>query len=229
MSTNISKNLKRTMIFLIMLLILTGTSVLVHLLLEHDNHDGVMIVSTVVPAIVFTTATWLYLRVNWAVTDNLSQQTQKISAKYRIIAYVLAGFLLGIPAMYFIMNGVTKSVFSTVFPIGYIFIMSVYTIAFLPGFLKTTETVAPMRFVILAVALIVILLKVGVYLNSYFPGTITDVIVKNLFFALGGGNILLLFLLHSAWHQVFKVEPVKVVTPLNEVVVYDVPLPTVSL
>jgi hypothetical protein len=112
------------------------------------------------------------------------------------------------------MHGVTKDIFATVFPLAYIIVMSVCTIGFLPEFLKTTGAIAPVRYVILMVALFVILLKTGVYLNSYFPGNLTDFVARNLFLALGCANILLLFLLHAAWHQVFTMEHV-VAIPLN--------------
>jgi hypothetical protein len=106
--------------------------------------------------------------------------------------------------------------FSTVFPLCYILLMSVVSIAFLPGFLKTTGAIAPVRYVILTVALFVILLKTGIYLNSYFPGNLGEKVTRDFFFALGCANILLLFLLHAAWHQVFTVEHV-VALPLNHV------------
>ena len=112
------------------------------------------------------------------------------------------------------MHGVTKDVFTTVFPLAYIILMSVVSMAFLPGFLKTTGAIAPVRYVILTVALFVILLKTGVYLNAYFPGNLTEFVTRNLFFALGCANILLLFLIHAAWHQVFTMEH-DVALPLN--------------
>jgi hypothetical protein len=136
--------------------------------------------------------------------------------KWKVLAYVAFGFLLGVPAVYLIMHGVRKDMFTTVFPLAYIIVMSVVSMAFLPGFLKTTRAIAPVRYIILTVALFVILLKVGVYLNSYFPGNLNEFVTIDLFFALGCANILLLFLLHAAWHQVFTMDHI-VATPLNDI------------
>jgi hypothetical protein len=208
------------LVFLIMLLSLIGISALVYFLLDENNHNGVMIVSTVPTAIVFAMKTWVDLRINWVAPNVIHPDepdlTKMHACKRKILLYVLSGFVLGISSVYFIMHGVTKDIFSTVFPLAYILFMSVTSIAFLPEFLKTTRAIVPVRYIILTVALFVILLKVGVYLNSYFPGNLTDFVTKNLFFALGCGNIFLLFLLHAAWHQVFTMEH-NVATPLNDI------------
>ena len=219
--SHLSREWQRIVVFLIMFLSLIGIGALVYFLLDQNKHDGVMIVSTVTTFILFTVTTYVYLRINWVAPDpdvisddagaDLSQMHQW---KRKILCYVGIGFLIGVPAVYIIMHGVTKDIFATVFPLAYIIVMSVCTIAFLPEFLKTTGAIAPVRYGILTVALFVILLKVGVYLNSYFPGNLSDKITRDLFFALGCANILLLFLLHGAWHQVFTLEHV-VATPLN--------------
>ena len=207
------------LVFLTMLLSLIGISALVYFLLDQNNHNGVMIVSTVPTAIVFVMKTWMDLRINW-VAPNAFELVVDLSEmhayKRKLLCYVGIGFLLGVPAVYFIMHGVTKDIFATVFPLCYILLMSVVSIAFLPGFLKATGAIAPVRYVILTVALFVILLKTGVYLNSYFPENLSEFVTRNLFFALGCANILLLFLLHAAWHQVFTMEHV-VALPLNHV------------
>lgn len=226
MFSSLSRKSQRMLVFLIMLLSLFGTGALVYFLLDHNNHDGVMIVSTVAPVIGFAMTTYVYLRINWEAPDVFAQDAAVPSKmdrwKRELLAYVAIGFLLGVPAVYVIMHGVTKDLFSTIFPLAYILLMSVASIAFLPGFLKTTGAIAPVRYVILTVALFVILLKVGVYLNSYFPGNLSEKVTRDLFFALGCANILLLFLLHAAWHQVFTIEnvvatpPNRVVTPLNQ-------------
>jgi len=221
MFSSLSRALQRILVSLIMLLSLFGIGALVYFLLDHNNHVGVMIVSTVAPAIVFAVKTWVYLRINWVVPDVIGDDSgsdiSKMHAlKRKLICYVGIGFLLGVPAVYFIMHGVTKDIFATVFPLCYILLMSVASIAFLPEFLKTTRAIAPVRYGILTVALFVILLKTGVYLNSYFPGNLSEFVARNLFFALGCANILLLFLIHAAWHQVFTMEHV-VALPLNHV------------
>jgi hypothetical protein len=216
------------LVFLFKFLSLFGIGALVYFLLDHNNHVGVMIVSTVAPFIMFAMTTWLYLRINWVVPDVIGEEADisKMHAlKRKLLEYVAIGFLIGAPAVYIIMHGVTKDIFTTVFPLAYIILMSVASIAFLPGFLKTTGAIAPVRYVILTVALFVILLKTGVYLNSYFPGNLTEFVTRNLFFALGCANILLLFLLHAAWHQVFTMEHV-VALPLNHV---TPPKPTLAL
>lgn len=207
------------LVFLIMLLSLFGIGALVYFLLDLNNHVGVMIVSTVAPVIVFAMKTWVYLRINWVIPDVIGEDADisKMHAfKRKLLGYVGIGFLIGVPAVYFIMHGVTKDIFSTIFPLAYILLMSVASIAFLPEFLKATGAIAPVRYVILTVALFVILLKTGIYLNSYFPGNLTEFVTRNLFFALGCANILLLFLLNAAWHQVFTMEHV-VALPLNHV------------
>ena len=217
MLSRFSKRSQRMLVFLSILLGLTAAGALVYFLLDHANYDGIMIVSTVAPAIAFVTSTWLYLRINWVAPDVFAQDADpsKMHAlKRKLLAYVGIGFLLGVSAVYLIMHGVTKDIFATVFPLAYILLMSVASIAFLPEFLKTTRAIAPVRYAILMVALFVILLKTGVYLNSYFPGNLTDFVVRNLFFALGCANILLLFLLHAAWHQVFTMKHVMAL-PLN--------------
>jgi len=229
MFSSLSKKWQRILAFLFLLLGLTAAGALVYFLLDHNNHDGVMIVSTVAPLIGFAITTWLYLRINWVAPDVIGEDTgsdiSKMSAyKRKILGYVGIGFLIGVPAVYIIMHGVTKDIFTTVFPLAYILLMSVASIAFLPEFLKTTRAIAPVRYVILMVALFVILLKTGVYLNSYFPGNLTEFVTRNLFFALGCGNIFLLFLLHAAWHQVFTMEHV-VELPLN----ITPPKPTLAL
>ena len=227
MFSSLSRKSQRMLVFLIKFLSLTAAGALVYFLLDHNNHDGVMIVSTVAPAIVFAVKTWVYLRINWVVPDVIGEDAgaciSKMHAlKRKLLCYVGIGFLIGGPAVYFIMHGVTKDIFATVFPLCYIILMSVASIAFLPGFLKTTRAIAPVRYVILTVALFVILLKVGVYLNSYFPGNLSEFVTRNLFFALGCANILLLFLIHAAWHQVFTIKHVVElplnhdVTPLNQ-------------
>ena len=214
MFSNLSKGSQRTLVFMIMLLSLATMGALVYLLLILGNYTGLMVVSTIAPVIIFGLETYLYLRINWSVSDIPSM----MNLKKKIVTYVILGFLLGVPSVYFIMHGVTQNHFSTVFPLAYIFIMSVCTIAIVPAFLKATGAIAPVRYMIIAVALFVILLKVGVYLDSYFPGNMTAIMTRNMFFALGCSNVFLLFMLHAAWHQVFTVEQV-VVTPLNEVVV----------
>jgi hypothetical protein len=205
------------LVFLIMLLSLIGIGALVYYLLDQNNHVGVMIVSTVAPVIVVVMKTWVDLRINWK-APNAFEQVVDLSEMYalkrKLLYYVGIGFILGVSAVYFIMHGVTKDLFSTIFPLAYILLMSVASIAFLPEFLKTTRAIAPVRYVILTVALFVIILKVGVYLNSYFPGNLDEEVTRDLFFALGCANILLLFLLHAAWHQVFTMEHV-VALPLN--------------
>jgi hypothetical protein len=103
--------------------------------------------------------------------------------KRKILGYVSVGLLLGVPAVYFIIKGVTRDLFATIFPIAYIFLMSVYTIAFLPGYLKVKGTISPVRYLILTVSLYVIILKVGIYLDSYFPGVVSELIAKKMFFA----------------------------------------------
>jgi hypothetical protein len=214
--------------FLIKSLSLFGIGALVYFLLDHNNHVGVMIVSTVAPVIGFAMTTYVYLRINWVAPDVIGEDavpSKMAQCKRKLLAYVAIGFLLGVPAVYFIMHGVTKDIFATVFPLAYILLMSVCTIGFLPGFLKATGAIAPVRYVILTVALFVILLKTGVYLNSYFPGNLTDFVTRNLFFALGCGNIFLLFLLHAAWHQVFTMDHV-VALPLNDV---TRPKPTIAM
>lgn len=221
MFSSLSRESQRMLVFLIMLLSLFGIGALVYFLLDLNNHVGVMIVSTVAPVIVFAMKTWVYLRINWVTPDvigeNAGADISKMHAfKRKLLGYVGIGFLIGVPAVYFIMHGVTKDIFSTIFPLAYILLMSVASIAFLPEFLKATGAIAPVRYVILTVALFVILLKTGVYLNSYFPGNLTEFVTRNLFFALGCANILLLFLLNAAWHQVFTVEHV-VALPLNHV------------
>ena len=219
MFSSLSRESQRMLVFLIKFLSLFGIGALVYFLLDHNNHVGVMIVSTVPTAIVFAMTTWVYLRINWVAPNVIHPDkpylTKMHECKRKILLYVLSGFVLGLSSVYFIMHGVTKDIFSTVFPLAYILFMSVTSIAFLPEFLKTTRTIAPVRYLILTVALFVILLKVGVYLNSYFPGNLTEFVTRNLFFALGCANILLLFLLHAAWHQVFTVEHV-VASPLND-------------
>lgn len=222
MFSSLSRESQRMLAFLFMLFGLTAAGALVYFLLDQNNHVGVMTVSTVAPVIVFAMTTWVYLRINWVVPDVIGEDTgsdiSKMHAlKRKLLCYVGIGFLLGVPAVYLIMHGVTNDIFTTIFPLAYIILMSVTSIAFLPGFLKTTRAIAPVRYVILTVALFVILLKVGVYLNSYFPGNLSEFVTRNLFFALGCGNILLLFLLHAAWHQVFTMEHV-VALPLNYVV-----------
>lgn len=217
MFSSLSRESQRMLAFLFMLLGLTAAGALAYFLLDQNNHDGVMIVSTVAPSIVFAMTTYVYLRINWVAPDVIGENavpSKMHQCKRKILSYVGIGFLLGVPAVYLIMHGVTKDIFATVFPLAYIILMSVCTIGFLPGFLKTTGAIAPMRYIILTVALFVILLKVGVYLNSYFSGNLTDFVTRNLFFALGCGNIILLFLLHAAWHQVFTMEHV-VAIPLN--------------
>jgi hypothetical protein len=230
MFLSLSKNSQRMLVFLIMLLSLIGIGALVYLLLDQNNHVGVMIVSTVAPVIVFAMTTWVYLRINWVAPIDLringvapidtepdAEDLSKMYAyKRMLLSYVGIGFLIGVPAVYFIMHGVTNDIFTTIFPLAYIILMSVASIAFLPGFLKTTGAIAPVRYVILTVALFVILLKVGVYLNSYFPGNLSEKVTRDIFFALGCANILLLFLIHAAWHQVFTMKRV-VALPLNHV------------
>jgi hypothetical protein len=177
--------------------------------------------------LVFPSSMWLYLRINYVQPNDLettSKESEMAKYKRKIILYVLVGLLLGVPAIYFIIEGVTQDLFTTLFPIAYIILMSVVSIAFLPGFLKATGAIAPVRYFILTVMLFVILLKVAVYLTSYFPGTLTDVVGRHLFFALGCGNVFLLFLLNSAWHQVFTLERV-VVLPLNHVTPPKPPTP----
>ena len=218
MFLNLSKESQRTLVFMIMLMSLTTMGALVYLLLILGNYTGLMVVSTVAPVIIFAVATYLYLRINWSASGILATSFPMTYLKKKILTYVILGFLLGIPSVYFIMHGVTQNQFSTVFPLAYIFIMSVCTIAIVPAFLKATGAIAPVRYMIIAIALFVILLKVGVYLDSYFPGNMTANITRNMFFALGCSNIFLLFMLHAAWHQIFTMEQV-VVTPLNEVVV----------
>lgn len=217
--SSLSRASQRMLVFLIMLLTLFGIGALVYYLLDQNNHVGVMTVSTVAPVIVFSMKTWVDLRIN-LVAPNAFEQVADLSKmhalKRKLLGYVGIGFLIGVPAVYFIMHGVTKDLFSTIFPLAYILLMSVASIAFLPGFLKATKAIAPVRYVILTVALFVILLKTGVYLNSYFPGNLTEFVTRNLFFALGCANILLLFLLHAAWFQVFTMEHV-VALPLNHV------------
>jgi hypothetical protein len=230
MFSKLPKDSQKIVVFMIMLLILTGTGALVFMLLEEKRYDGVMIVSTVVPSIIFCISTWLYLRINWVTPDvfaSNSVQTEMAAYKRKILGYVSVGLLLGIPAVYFIMKGVTHDLFATIFPIAYIFLMSVYTIAFLPGYLKVTGAISPVRYLILTVSLCVIILKVGIYLDSYFPGVVSELIAKKMFFALGCANMLLVFMLHAAWHQVFTVEQV-VVIPLNQpekIEIISVPVP----
>ena len=226
MFSSLSKKSQRILVFLIKFLSLFGIGALVYFLLDHNNHVGVMIVSTVAPVIGFAMTTYVYLRINWVAPDVIGEDavpSKMAQCKRKLLAYVAIGFLLGVPSVYFIMHGVTKDIFATVFPLAYILLMSVCTISFLPEFLKTTGAIAPVRYVILTVALFVILLKTGVYLNSYFPGNLTDFVTRNLFFALGCGNIFLLFLLHAAWHQVFTMDHV-VALPLN-----DITRPTLAL
>jgi hypothetical protein len=227
MFSNLSIKWQRTLVFLIMLLSLATMGALVYLLLILGNYTGLMVVSTVTPTIIMSIATWLYLRINWSASGILATSPLMTEWKRKILTYVGIGFFLGVPSVYFIMHGVTQSIFSTVFPLAYILLMSVCTIAVVPAFLKATGAIALVRYVIITVALFVILFKVGVYLDSYFPGNLTTTITKNLFFALGCSNVFLLFLLHSAWHQVFTMEKaVVVVAPLNEVVVvHDIPIP----
>jgi len=225
MFSSLSRESQRMLVFLIMLLSLFGIGALVYYLLDQINHVGVMTVSTVAPVIVFSMKTWIDLRINWVSPDafELVVDLSKMHAlKRKLLCYVGIGFLIGIPAVYLIMHGVTRDLFSTIFPLAYIILMSVTSIAFLPGFLKTTRAIAPVRYVILTVALFVILLKVGVYLNSYFPGNLSEKVTRDMFFALGCANILLLFLIHAAWHQVFTIKHVVElplnhdVTPLNQ-------------
>jgi len=227
MCSNLSIKWQRTLVFLIMLLTLAAMGALVYLLLILGNYTGLMVVSTVTPTVIMSIATWLYLRINWSASDTLATSAPMKQWKRKILTYVGIGFFLGVPSVYFIMHGVTQSIFSTVFPLGYILLMSVSTIAIVPAFLNATGAIALVRYVIITVALFVILFKVGVYLDSYFPGNLTSSVTKNLFFTLGCSNVLLLFLLHSAWHQVFTIEQaVVVVAPLNEVVVvHDIPIP----
>ena len=233
MFSSLSKKSQRMLAFLFMLLGLTAAGAIVYFLLDQNNHDGVMIVSTVTPVIAFVTSTWLYLRINWVAPDVFAQNahpSKMAQCKWKVLAYVAFGFLIGVPAVYLIMHGVRKDMFTTVFPLAYIILMSVVSMAFLPGFLKTTRAIAPVRYIILTVALFVILLKVGVYLNSYFPGNLNEVITKNLFFALGCGNIFLLFLLHAAWHQIFTMVhsvaiPLNIKQPKDAVFIVNVPLP----
>ena len=217
MCSSLSREWQRILVFLIMFLSLIGIGALVYYLLDQNNHVGVMIVSTVATFIVFSMKTWIDLRINW-VAPNAFEKVKDLSEMYalkrKLLYYVGLGFILGISAVYFIMHGVTKDLFSTIFPLCYILLMSVASIAFLPEFLKATGAIAPVRYVILTVALFVILLKTGVYLNSYFPGNLTDFVTRNLFFALGCANILLLFLLHAAWHQIFTMKHVMAL-PLN--------------
>ena len=219
MFSKLPKDSQKFVVFMIMLLILTGTGALVFMLLEEKRYDGVMIVSTVVPSIIFAITTWLYLRINWVSPDVLASNSvpsEIASYKKKVLVYVSVGLLLGIPAVYFIMKGVKHDLFATIFPLAYIFLMSVYTIAFLPAYLKVTGTITPVRYLILTVSLCVIILKVGIYLDSYFPGVVSELISRKMFFALGCANMLLVFMLHAAWHQVFTVEQV-VVIPLNQV------------
>ena len=227
MFSNFSIKWQRTLVFLIMLLSLAAMGALVYLLLILGNYTGLMVVSTVTPTIIMSIATWLYLRINWSASGILATSLLMTQWKRKILTYVGIGFFLGVPSVYFIMHGVTQSIFSTVFPLAYILLMSVCTIAVVPAFLKATGAIALVRYVIITVALFVILFKVSVYLDSYFPGNLTTTITKNLFFTLGCSNVLLLFLLHSAWHQVFTMEQAVVVAaPLNEVVVvHDIPIP----
>ncbi len=217
MFSSLSRESQRMLVFLIMLLSLFGIGALVYFLLDHDNYVGVMIVSTIPTTFVFAITIWLCLRINWVAPGAFKlvvDLSEMYALKRKLLCYVGIGFLLGISAVYLIMHGVTKDLFTTIFPLVYIILMSVVSIAFLPEFLKTTRAIAPVRYVILTVALFVIILKVGVYINSYFPGNLSDKVTRDLFFALGCANILLLFMIQAAWHQVFTVEHV-VVLPLN--------------
>ena len=208
--------LNNLIVFMTMLLSLTGTGALTFVLLEQKLYHAVLAVSTVITSITFSISTWLYLRNNYEPPNVLEPKLSEMAEyKRKILVYVLLGVLLGVPAVYVIMHGVKKDIFTTVFPLSYIIIMSVVSMAFLPGFLKATGAIAPVRYMILTVTLFVMMLKVAVYLNSYFPGNLTDFVAINLFFALGCGNVFLLFLLLAAWHQVFTLEHV-VVIPLNQ-------------
>ena len=219
MFSNLPKGSQRTLVFMIMLLGLATMGALVYLFLILGNYTGLMVVSTVTPTIIMSIATWLYLRINWSASlGNLLPVCLTTHLKKKILTYVVLGFILGVPSVYFIMHGVHQNHFSMVFPLAYILIMSVCTIAIVPAFLKATGAIAPVRYMIITIALFVILLKVGVYLDSYFPGNMTVVMTRNMFFALGCANVFLLFMLHAAWHQVFTIEQI-VVPPLNEVVV----------
>ena len=157
MFSNLSIKWQRTLVFLIMLLSLATMGALVYLLLILGNYTGLMVISTVTPTIIMSIATWLYLRINWSASGILSTSPLMTEWKRKILTYVGIGFFLGVPSVYFIMHGVTQSIFSTVFPLAYILLMSVCTIAVVPAFLKATGAIALVRYVIITVALFVIL------------------------------------------------------------------------
>jgi hypothetical protein len=69
MFSKLSKDFQKFLVFMIMLITLAGTGALVFILLEEKRYDEVMIVSTVVPSIIFCISSWLYLRINWVSPD----------------------------------------------------------------------------------------------------------------------------------------------------------------
>jgi hypothetical protein len=187
-------------------------------------------IATILPSLIIGVGTYAYLRVNYVKpvlpVKEVAQKAEqppalpRLSAelKKKVLLYLSVGLMLVIPAVYVIMSGVKQNIFTIAFPIAYIIGMSVASIGFLPNFLTSTGAIAPVRYFVLLVSLTIILLKVGVYLDSYFPGNLDGEIPRMMFFALGAANWLLILMLHASWHQVFTMEvppAVSVSVPLN--------------
>ena len=105
MFSSLSRESKRMLAFLIKFLSLFGIGALVYFLLDHNNHVGVMIVSTVAPVIGFAMTTYVYLRINWVAPDVIGEDavpSKMAQCKRKLLAYVAIGFLLGVPSVYFI-------------------------------------------------------------------------------------------------------------------------------
>lgn len=199
----------------------------------NDDYMVVACIATIIPSLILVIGTYAYLRVNWVNPDVFAQPALprlSLTLKKKVLRYLSVGFMLGVPAVYAIMSGVKQNIFTISFPVVYIIGMSVASIGFLPNFLTSTGAIAPVRYFVLLVSLTIILLKVGVYLDSYFPGNLSGSLVRCMFYALGAANWLLILMLHASWHGVFTMEvppTVHVSVPLNvaETVVQIVHVP----
>ena len=187
----------------------------------NDDYMVVACIATIIPSLILVIGTYAYLRVNWVNPDVFAQPALPRllpTLKKKVLLYLSVGFMLGVPAVYVIMSGVKQNIFTISFPVVYIIGLSVASIGFLPNFLTSTGAIAPVRYFVLLVSLTIILLKVGVYIDSYFPGNLDGEIPRMMFFALGVANWLLILMLHASWHQVFTMEvppAVSVSVPLN--------------
>jgi len=220
-----SKAWRRIIIFLAMFfgLVSVGAIAYYYMVVSND-YLVIACIATLGPTLIIGVGTYCYLLVNYQPKQVLptqqleippASQQVKTAMKKKVLLYLLFGFMLGVPAIYVIMSGVKQNIFTISFPVVYIIGMSVASIAFLPGFLRSTGAIAPVRWFVLLVTLTIIILKVGIYLNSYFPGNLSHSIAENLFFSLGVANWLLILMLDASWHQVFTIE-VPVSVPLNK-------------